>query len=932
MNPVPNLFPTIPDIRRLALIGEAPGKDEEYYGQPFVGQSGRLLSTLLSRAGIARESCFLGNISQTRPSNNDITTITWQGPEIQSGLATLREDLSRFKPNLVLLLGNVPLKAAKDPASPRGWPKKFLFSNAHWRGSLFRCDEAASPFHGFKCMATYHPAFCLRDYACTPFLQLDIRKAVRESSSSDLTLPQRTLVTSPSFVELVRFFYDILERKPKLGIDIEGGVGGISCIGFATSPTYAMIFPIVHRTGLSYWTKEQEVYLWRLAARVLEDASIPKVLQNSLYDRFVLHWTGGVRLIGTADDTMLKHWALYSELAKDAEKKKGRRGMGLAIQASIYTNEPYWKGDDFYEATEDEAFFRGCLLDATVTLEISNTLDEILNSQKPNTFLPVELSSMRTNYRFNMQMLNPLLYMELRGIPYNSALAKQRRADLQHQLYAEQAKLNAITGHGFSWTKKEEIFWQARTLLAKKAGTPSTFDHIADQSYANKRDDAAQLAQLMREPNPDIATMGLVENICGVSLNVDSTKQFNHYIYEVLNLPVQYSDDDDVPKPTSDYEALLKLSRICQQEKRYSAFLPVIQSAITIRALATRQAVLGASADNDGRIRCGYNVVGSNTGRITCYESPTGSGFNLQTVPNYTDKKLAPGGLLGDRDLFLADEGFYFFQCDLAGADGWTVAAYAAMYGDPTMLEDYRAGVRPFERLCLKLMGIPIPRDRHELLAVCRSRIDKNGWPRFACKRVQHGGCYLEGEVTVSRNVLKDSEGQLYFPPKEARSLLDFMKVEMYPGIARWHNGVAGRIRQRPVLQAASGQVRQFFGRPDEIMTKAVAFEPQANTTYATNKAMLRLWTDPDNHIWTENSVAMQRVTTGRHCSLRCEPLHQVHDALCGQFRKEDAEWAVGKIKTWFQNPLLIGGQQIIIPFDGAYGPSWGDMPFKIKC
>ncbi len=87
------------------------------------------------------------------------------------------------------------------------------------------------------------------------------------------------------------------------------------------------------------------------------------------------------------------------------------------------------------------------------------------------------------------------------------------------------------------------------------------------------------------------------------------------------------------------------------------------------------------TADPDGRVRCSYNVVGTDTGRLSCQGSPTGSGMNLQTVT----KKL--------RHLFLADPGYHFFQCDLAGADGWTVAAECASLGDPTMLNDYLAGI-----------------------------------------------------------------------------------------------------------------------------------------------------------------------------------------------------------------------------------------------
>jgi hypothetical protein len=59
------------------------------------------------------------------------------------------------------------------------------------------------------------------------------------------------------------------------------------------------------------------------------------------------------------------------------------------------------------------------------------------------------------------------------------------------------------------------------------------------------------------------------------------------------------------------------------------------------------------------------------------------------------------------------------------------------------------------------------------------------------------------------------------------------------------------------------------------------------------------------------------------------EPLHQVHDALLGQFLKTDTEWAKGKIRSWFDNTLIIANQPIKIPFEGHYGPSWGEQGKK---
>ena len=894
---VPNRFPTIPSSKRIAIVGEAPGADEDAKGEPFCGASGRFLAALLSRAGASRESVLLANVCQHRPPANDIAAFAWDGLQIQTGLEQLRHDLAKFQPNIVILLGNTPLKAAKDVA---GNGKKARFSIASWRGSIFRCDDEASPMYGFKCIAAYHPAYCLRDYDCTPLLQFDLRKAVAEGETGKITETHRTLLTDLTPEQIITELGKIREKRQTVAIDIEGYVDDMSCISFATSESHAFIVPFRRRDGSSCDTPG----VWRALAETLEDPHVGKVLQNSLYDRFVLHYGYGIRVQGVVEDTMLKHWELYSELEKS-----------LAIQASIYTNQPYYKQDR--KSDDDKTFFEYCCRDSAVTLEISNKLDGLVKG------------SSLAHYRMNMAMLNPMLYMEMRGIRYDIETAAKRRDDLRTKMHEAQARLNLMTGYGFKWQSINEIKQRVRELMWTKKG---------DRVYKAYEASNTRVHEILSWPSPSLSEIGELEDLCEVSLNVDSSKQFIPFLYETLKLPTQYSDDKENPVPTANYEALIKLSRELQKTDN-DPRLPIIRTAIEIRALRTRQQMLSIDADPDGRIRCGYNIVGSNTGRVTCYESPTCSGYNLQTIPNYTSSAEAPGGVLGDRDLFLSDEGYWFFQCDLSGADGWTVAAYSAMLGDPTMLLDYRAGISPFKILTLKLLGKTVPQDRAELAEAVKV-IHKDSWQRFAMKRVQHGGCYLEGGLTISRNILKDSEGKLYMPPKECDMMKEYMLSERYWGVRKWHQWVADRINPRTngrsVLVAASGQVRQFFGRPDEILTKAVAFEPQANTTYATNLAMFRLWTDKENRISEDGPPALcdlqgrEGDRTGQHrlerVKLRIEPLHQVHDALCGQFLRTSTHWATPKIKSYFDNPLTIAGQKITIPYEGGYGPSWGSL------
>lgn len=177
-------------------------------------------------------------------------------------------------------------------------------------------------------------------------------------------------------------------------------------------------------------------------------------------------------------------------------------------------------------------------------------------------------------------------------------------------------------------------------------------------------------------------------------------------------------------------------------------------------------------------------------------------------------------------------------------------------------------------------------------------------------------------ESTMSDQIVKDSY-KLLGEPIQVRPVvcreLQHLYFRRYPGILSWHRWVEQTILNKHRLVSASGHVRRFFGRKregtklnHETFKAALAEEPQANTTYATNLALEKLWFSPEN-----------RRANG---ALRVEPLHQVHDALIGQFDNAEIDFALPFIRRCFDNPLTIAGITLTIPFEGAYGPSWGEL------
>jgi len=796
------LFPTIDTHNRLAIISEHATANDDKVGEPFTGLPGQFLSSGLSQAKAMRSACYLGALTLHPPPQDRVSNLSWDGTELKSGLARLKEDLFKVQPNCVLLTGDACLTAAgiRHPVSD-------------YRGTVFVCDKPDSPFYKLKCCATINPKDIQKNWDLLPLFYFDVGRAVHQSTFSDHRPPKRNLIIDLSPGDIVARLRAI-PKNTLISFDIEGGVKqGVTCIGVSTNPQTGFIIP------LQDYNAATKVLVMREFMRIMESPDYPKVLQNELYDNFVLGWTHKFPIVNACHDTMVSGWEIYPELPK-----------ALGVQASIWTDQPFYK---FERKSGDTAtYYRYCCTDACVTLELHQAHMTNLET-KPEA---------KKHYEFNMSLMPALNYMQFKGIRYDKRGNNER--------------LNEIKS-------------------------------------------AMSELQSMAEHN------------AGCAININSPKQMVDLLYHKLNLEPQYAvvAGRKTTTLTADSEALLRLAIKFRH--------PFVLNALNWRKLEGVRKQLSLVTDYDGRMRCRYNLVGSETGRLACYKSETGSGTNLQTIMESL------------RMFYLADEDHFFFQCDLSGADGWTVAVRAAELGDPTMLDDYFAGIKPAKVIAamavadetydsnitgsLNARGVS-NLSRSELKAYIKS-IEIPDTLYNVSKAVQHGSNYMMGPNTMSKNIMeksfKKSEGDLlYVPPNKCKQIQNLYFLR-YPGVLAWHDAVAIKLKRTRQITSASGHTRMFFGRVEdrETVKIALAQEPQNNTTYATNLAMLNLWNDPTNR--------------NHNNSLIIQPLHSVHDALCGQFPQSLADIAAEKIRSYFNNPILIGKHEITIPYEGGYGHSW---------
>ena len=84
------------------FVGEAPGRNEDKKGEPFIGVAGKKLSIALNEAGISRDEVYITNIVKCRPPNNRVPNTD----ERDTCKEYLKQEISIIKPKLICILGN----------------------------------------------------------------------------------------------------------------------------------------------------------------------------------------------------------------------------------------------------------------------------------------------------------------------------------------------------------------------------------------------------------------------------------------------------------------------------------------------------------------------------------------------------------------------------------------------------------------------------------------------------------------------------------------------------------------------------------------------------------------------------------------------------------------------------------------------------------
>lgn len=147
----------------LLFIGEAPGREEDLQGKPFVGRSGKLLDRIFDAIGITRKDIFITNIVKCRPPNNRRPL----PQEIEASKSLLYSQIKIIHPSVICTLGSAalegllgePVKITQKRGKPISW-------------------------NNITILPTYHPAYILRNHRELQTFIHDIEQAMRLSKET----------------------------------------------------------------------------------------------------------------------------------------------------------------------------------------------------------------------------------------------------------------------------------------------------------------------------------------------------------------------------------------------------------------------------------------------------------------------------------------------------------------------------------------------------------------------------------------------------------------------------------------------------------------------------------------------------------------------------------------------------------------------------
>lgn len=465
---------------------------------------------------------------------------------------------------------------------------------------------------------------------------------------------------------------------------------------------------------------------------------------------------------------------------------------------------------DLYEIAET--------LDRNLTHYAYNALDSAVTLRVHEKLAPLIAASphAQTSYNFVRAMQGPAMAMMRRGIAVNQ---KVRSDETERYLRIRDRAQSLLD-------RLADAIWGPEEYVIK-----SKCKEAYTTTLRNGKPSAIKYRTVVSEE----------QAIRPRGLNAGSSTQVLAFFNIALGMNVQYeirkTPAGTIRTPTANDKALRKWAEgrtkgpgVSPRDRNvYPVKLaaPFVSLILTIRDADKMLGVLRTPLDPDGRMRCSYNVVGTENGRWSSSKNAFGRGTNLQNITPTM------------RRMFCADDAHWLVSTDLEQAESRLVAGLVwQTTGDDTY---WRACVSADLHTTVCTMAWPELDWTDDLKA--NRRLAEQTCPaiptytyRDVAKRLGHGSNYRGSPFGIAQAV---------GIPADVVDEFQHRYFSAFRAIPLWHEWVKVQLRSAQYLDTPLGRRRWFFGRPNEDSTlrEAIAYSPQSTVGELLNLIMLRVWT-----------------------------------------------------------------------------------------
>jgi DNA polymerase I-like protein with 3'-5' exonuclease and polymerase domains/uracil-DNA glycosylase len=359
-----------------------------------------------------------------------------------------------------------------------------------------------------------------------------------------------------------------------------------------------------------------------------------------------------------------------------------------------------------------------------------------------------------------------------------------------------------------------------------------------------------------------------ISEVLGHDLNIKSPKQMQDLFYRVLAQREVKKRSKTGVSVTTDDAALETIAT------REPLLLPLCSAIRDLRSLGVfRSTFLEADLDSDNRMRCSFNIGGTDTYRFSSSENAFGSGLNLQNIP----KGDEAFGLPNVRKLFIPDPGYEFFDIDLDSADLRIVVWESDCKEMKAMFAE---GLKPYVEVAKEYYRDP--------------SIDKHHPSYKLFKALCHGTNYLGTPSGLA--------GRIGLNVSEVERIQKWYYGK-FPEIETWQEDLKRRATSDRYVENVFGYRYYIFDRLEgNVINQVVAWVPQSTVACLINRGYHNIHTrEKDIHV-----------------------LLQVHDSLAGQYPAELRDQCLGRIVEHCSVPLPYE-EPLVIPVGIVSSDrSWG--------